>query len=214
MCITRISGAAPEMIIALFIGVRCVPAQTPVPASRSSQTVVGLVRTVTPDAVTVISGERILRLSIDSNSHIWKGKPIDLEPGVHSGDAVVARCAASPSGELHIKSMWVNTVAIFGKIVSVEPGRFEVLTNPDADPASAYKQEIDIVKFDTDTVFDSSDLTDLRAGRQVEVVGVSVDANTIHATQIVVYEGKHPTRMHTDGVIITPDGRPHPRVPQ
>ncbi len=206
-------GIVATLAIVSSIGMICVPAQGPLPVNRSSRTVVGLARTVTRDGVTVASGERILKLHIDRSSQIWKGKLVSRELGVRPGDAVVARCAASPSGELHVTSMWVNTVAIFGKIVTAGLGRFSFLTNHNADPASAYKKEIKVVRFDADTVFDSSAPADLLPGRQVEVVGVSVDAHTIQATTIVVYEGKRPTRMQTD-VTIEPDGHPQPRVKQ
>jgi hypothetical protein len=201
-----------NVILLLSVGLTCLPAQGPPTTAESVQTAVGVVHNVAPNAVTLVSGDRMVTLNVNSNSRLWKGKLLNGDSAITPGDNVVARCVVSASGDLNVTSMWINAVAVLGKIVAVAPGRFTDLTNPNADPASAYKKEIKTIGFDTDTNFEASKPEDLWPGREVEIIGVSLDAHTIRATKLVVYEGKQPTRMQTGQVVIGPNGRPVPQI--
>jgi hypothetical protein len=72
---------------------------------------------------------------------------------------------------------------------------FEMFTNPNADPASAYEKKKLRVLVDADTVFDASAKEDLKVGRDVQMVGVDLRNGTTKATRVVVYEGNRPVRM-------------------
>jgi hypothetical protein len=72
---------------------------------------------------------------------------------------------------------------------------FEVLMNPNADGQPAHKRENKLVRFDADTIFQSSEKRDLKVGREVQTVGLDLRNGIVKATRVTVYEGKHPVRM-------------------
>lgn len=82
-----------------------------------------------------------------------------------------------------------------------------MLTNPNADPRSAYVKKELTVTVDADTLFDASDRKDLKAGRDVQMVGLDLRNGTIRATRVTVYEGNRPIRMR-DGKVLPPTGPP------
>jgi hypothetical protein len=60
-----------------------------------------------------------------------------------------------------------NIVNFAAVITKLNGDRFEVFTNPNADPQSAYKKEHKTVTVDAGTVFQSSAREDLTVGRGV-----------------------------------------------
>ena len=83
---------------------------------------------------------------------------------------------------------------------------FGVFTNPNADPHSGYKKENKLIRFDADTMFESSEKDDLKVGREVQTVGLDLRTGIVKATRVTIYEGKRPVRMGKTKVI-APDGR-------
>src|SRR5881396_1919343 len=62
----------------------------------------------------------------------------------------------------------IKIVNFSGVITKVSGDTFEVFTNPNADPQSAYKMEKKSVRFNADTIFLSSEKSDLKVGREVQ----------------------------------------------
>ena len=114
---------------------------------------------------------------------------------------------SSHSGNLVAEGVWINIVNFFGVITNVDGDSFEVFTNPNADPLSAYKKEYRLVRFDSDTIFQSSEKEDLKPGREVHTVGLHLRNGIVNATRVTIYEGKRPVRMR-DAKVIGPDGTP------
>lgn len=95
----------------------------------------------------------------------------------------------------------------FALITKVNGSRFQVLTNPGkTDPQSAYKQENKTILVNANTVFEASAREDLKAGRDVQVIGRPLANGEILATRVTVYQGNHPVRMRKDARIVLPNG--------
>ena len=106
------------------------------------------------------------------------------------------------------ESVWLNIVNFFGVITKIDGGdRFEMLTNPNADPQSAYVKEKMIVQVDSATLFNDSAKEDLQTGREVQMVGLDLKNGMIQAARLTVYEGNRPVRMK-NGTILPVTGPP------
>ena len=121
------------------------------------------------------------------------------------GDDIWSRCRKDASGKLVAEAIWINIVNFFGVITRVNGDNFLVFTNPNADPLSAYKKEYKLVRFDTDTICQSSEKDDLKVGREVQTVGLHLRNGILKATRVKIYEGKRPVRLGR-GKVIGPDG--------
>jgi hypothetical protein len=167
--------------------------------------VIGTVKGISGNQIRVESGQRILAVATDERTEIWRGKTFhDLSP-IQIGDDFSARCRADASGKLVAEVIWLNIVNFFGVITKVDGGGFEMLTNPNADPHSAYVKKQLKVSVDADTLFDSSAKEDLKLGRDVQMVGLDLKDGTIRATRLTVYEGNRPVRMG-NGKVLPPTG--------
>src|ERR1039457_6523234 len=62
--------------------------------------VIGTVKSVSGNQISVESGTRIIAVATDDHTEVWKGKTFhDLSP-VHVGDDFAGRCRADASGRL------------------------------------------------------------------------------------------------------------------
>jgi hypothetical protein len=167
------------------------------------------VKSISGNQISVESGTRIIAVATDDHTEVWKGKTFhDLSP-VLIGDDFSARCRADTSGKLVAELIELNVVNFFGVITKVDVGgeRFEMLTNPNADPQSGYVKKKLQVSVDADTLFDASATEDLKLGRDVQMVGLDLKNGTIRATRLTVYEGNRPVRMG-NGKVLPPTGPP------
>ena len=123
------------------------------------------------------------------------------------GDDFSARCRTDDSGKLVAEVIWLNIVNFFGVITKVDGAGFEMLTNPNADPQSAYVKKKLKVSVDADALFDASAKEDLKLGRDVQMVGLDLKDGNIRATRLTVYEGNRPVRMGKERVL-PPTGPP------
>jgi hypothetical protein len=89
-------------------------------------------------------------------------------------------------GKLVAEVIWLNIVNFFGVITKVDGGGFEMLTNPNADPQSAYVKKKLKVTVDADTFFEASAREDLKLGRGVQMVGLDLKNGTVMATRLTV----------------------------
>jgi hypothetical protein len=123
---------------------------------ESPTAIIGTVQSVTGNQIHVISGAKLLTLHVNDHTEIWKGKVLPDLSQLEMGDDISARCRKL-SGRLVAEAIWINIVNFFGVITKVKGDIFEVFTNPNADPQSAYKKENKSVRFDDDTIFESSE---------------------------------------------------------
>jgi hypothetical protein len=118
---------------------------------------------------------------------------------------VVALIAALAS----FNALAAENVSNFSAVITKVTGTtFEVLTNPNADPQSAYKKENKTINVDVNTTFEASAKEDLKPGRNVQVVGRVLENGEIQATKVIVYDGNTPVRMRSDALIRRADGSP------
>ena len=168
---------------------------------------VGTVKGITGSTISVDSGSQFTTAVTDGDTEVWKGKTFhDLSP-VQIGDDFSARCRADSLGRIVAEVIWLNIVNFFGVITKVEGGSFEMLTNPNADPRSAYVKKKLTVVVDADTLFDASAMEDLRPGREAQMVGLDLKNGAVRATRLTIYEGNRPVRMR-GGTVVAPDGKP------
>lgn len=94
---------------------------------------------------------------------------------------------------------------VWGKIKSVGKSGFVIDQNYNADPQSAYRRQNRRIILNSDTKFEGSERQDLRAGRDVDILGTK-DGSAVRATRVVVYEGNRPVRMPVGARVILPNG--------
>ena len=171
--------------------------------------VIGTVKSISGNVISVDAGERVIAVFADGNTDIWKGKIFHDLSLVHVGDDFAGRCRADASGRLVADLIELNVVNFFGIITRVGGGgdSFDMFTNPKADPQSGYIKKNLKVTVDSDTLFSASAKEDLKAGRDVQMVGLDLKNGTIRATRVTVYEGNRPVRMG-NGKVLPPTGPP------
>jgi Domain of unknown function (DUF5666) len=170
------------------------------------KSIVGTVERISDGVIYVKSGTQLVRISSDSRTEVWKGAIVrNLSPVVVSDD-IIARCRIESSGKLVAEAIWLNIANFFGVITSVADGGFDVFTNPNADPLSAYKKETRKVFFDRNTIFESSAKEDLKVGREVQLVGLDLHNGKILATRVTVYQGMRPVRVGNARIVL-PNGQ-------
>ncbi len=167
--------------------------------------IVGTVESVSGNLIHVKSGEQLLTIHVDDHTETWKGKMFhDLSP-LQIGDDILSRCRKDASGKLVAEAIWINIVNFFGVIRRVNGNTFEVFTNPNADPHSGYTKANKLIRFDADTIWESSEKEDLKVDREVQTVGLDLRNGIVKATRVTIYEGKRPVRLGR-AKVIGPDG--------
>ena len=122
----------------LAFGVIAAVGQQPSSSDQPIIPVIGTVKAIADNVISVASGTRMEMVVTDGNTEVWKGKTYhDLSP-VQIGDDFSARCIRDASGRLVAEVIWLNIVNFFGVITKVDSDTFEMLTNSNADPNSAY----------------------------------------------------------------------------
>src|ERR1035437_4007046 len=204
---SRLVPRAVLVLIATIAFVHRLPGQERSPSVHPIIPVIGTVKSISGNQISVESVTRIIAVATDDHTDIWKGKIFHDLSLVHVGDDFAGRCRADASGRLVADLIELNVVNFFGIITRVGGGGFEILTNPNADPQSAYVKRKLKVTVDTDTLFDASAKEDMKLGRDVQMVGLDLKNGTIRATRLTVYEGNRPVRMG-NGKVLPPTGQP------
>lgn len=195
------------VLVATIAFVQRLPGQQRSQSDHPIISVVGTVKGISGKAILVDGGTQAKTVVSDERTEFWKGKIFhDLSP-VKIGDDLTARCRADASGRLVAEVIWLNIVNFFGVITQVDGGGFEMLTNRNADPQSAYVKKKLKVTVDADTLFEASAMEDLKLGRGVQMVGLDLKNGTIMASRLTVYEGNRPVRMGS-GIVLPPTGPP------
>jgi hypothetical protein len=187
----------PLVIGFVVISLHSLPGQQRPPADRPITPVIGTVKAISGNQISVESGDRTIIVATNAHTEVWKGKTSHDLSQVQIGDDFAGRCRADGSGRLVAELIELNVVNFSGVITKVDRGgdSFEMFTNPNADPQSGYEKKNLGVVVDADTLFDSSAKDDLRVGRDVQMVGLDLRNGTTRATRIVVYEGNRPVRL-------------------
>src|ERR1039458_8154976 len=200
----------PRVVLVLIATIAVVhaPGQQRSQSDHSIIPVIGTVKSISGNQISVESGTRIIAVATDDHTEVWKGKIFHDLSLVHVGDDFAGRCRADASGRLVAELIELNVVNFFGIITKVEGGgdSFDMFTNPKADPQSGYIKKNLKVTVDSDTLFSASAEEDLKAGRDVQMVGLDLKNGTIRATRMV-YEGNRPVRMG-NGKVLPPTGLP------
>jgi hypothetical protein len=195
----------PRLALGLIAAVHQLPGQQRSQADRPIIPVIGIVKGISGGIISVDVGGRVTTVVADGRTEVWKGKASHDLSQVQVGDDFAGRCRADADGRLVAELIELNVVAFFGVIMKVEDDRFEMLTNPNADPQSGYVKKRLIVSVDSDTLFAASAKEDLKTGRDVQMVGLDLKNGTVRATRLTVYEGNRPVRMG-DGKVLPPTG--------
>lgn len=164
------------------------------PAS-SGRSIVGTVAAVSESVISVRTGTQVIPVAVDQRTEIWKGAVFHDTSPLRVGDDILARARIDSNGALVAEAVWLDIVNFSAVVTGVRASGFEVLTNPNADPQSAYKSEHKTVNLAGDTVFEASTRGDVRVGRTVQVVGLDLRNGTVRATRVTVYEGNRPVRL-------------------
>ena len=206
---SRLVPRAVLVLIATIAFVHRLPGQERSPSVHPIIPVIGTVKSISGNQISVESGTRIIAVATDDHTEVWKGKIFHDLSLVHVGDDFAGRCRADASGRLVADLIELNVVNFFGIITRVGGGgdSFDMFTNPKADPQSVYIKKNLKVTVDSDTLFSSSAEEDLKAGRDVQMVGLDLKNGTIRATRVTVYEGNRPVRMG-NGKVLPPTGLP------
>jgi hypothetical protein len=204
------SRPVPRVVLVLVATIaffQRLPGQQPPQSVNPIIPVIGTVKGISGNAILVDGGAQVTTVVADERTEIWKGKTFHNLSPLQIGDDLSARCRADASGRLVAEVIWLNIVNFFGVITKVDGGGFEMLTNPNADPQSAYVKKQLKATVDADTLFEASAKEDLKLGRGVQMVGLDLKNGTVMATRLTVYEGNRPVRMGS-GRVLPPTGPP------
>ncbi|MBZ5580098.1 MAG: DUF5666 domain-containing protein [Acidobacteriia bacterium] len=192
-------------MLALLLGFEAA-AQAPLPF------VMGKAIAVSGDHITVHSDpDATTVLYAVPDSTIWRGQTGHSLASVQPGDNVWIQYRRDATGRLVIVDLSANLDHVWGRITRVAKGEFEVEQNFNADPQSAYRRGLREVAFDSGTQFEESAPADLRPGRTVDLIGLTITETRVHASRITVYEGNLPVRMPAGTRVTAPDGSSHIR---
>src|ERR1039458_8165403 len=99
-----------------------------VPGQQSSQSdhpiipVIGIVKSISGNVISVDAGERVITVLADGKTEVWKGKIFHDLSLVHVGDDFAGRCREDASGRLVAELIELNVINFFGVIAKVEGG--------------------------------------------------------------------------------------------
>jgi hypothetical protein len=176
-------------------------------SAATPTTIMGTVERVAGEKVYVTTGSQVVTLAADTHTEVWKGKIFHDFSKVEAGDEFIARVHSDSSGQLIAETVWLNIVNLSGVITGTGGVGFQMFTNPNADPQSAYRKENKTVEINQDTIFEASAREDLLAGRDVMVIGAAQRNGFILATRVTVYNGNRPVRMRPNAKVFPANGQ-------
>jgi hypothetical protein len=145
-----------------------------------------------------------MEVTTDPHTEVWKGQTFHDLLQIRIGDGFSARCGTDENGKLGAEAVWLNIINFPGGITKLGGDGFEMLTNPNADPHSAYEKKTLKVVVDANTEFDDGAKGGLKVGREIQMVGLDLKNGTVRATRLTVYEGNRPVRMGDPKVMPLP----------
>lgn len=171
--------------------------------------VIGKITAVFPNKIEVRDGTGKHVLYSEPSSEVWRGQDYHDFSALRVNDDVMIRCRTGADGRDVVVGMYANLGKVEGRITHVDQNGFQVDQNYNADPQSGYRRGLRQILYDTGTQWDQSLPEDLRAGRDVFVMGLKLPGGELRASRITVYEGRRPVRMAPGARIIDPNGQVH-----
>lgn len=165
----------------------------------------GRITSVTDHRIDVNDSRGTQAVFLDPTSIVWRGTERHDFSALRVGDEVIIRYRLDTSLRAVVVKLWANIDKVEGRITAVRSDGFQVDQNNDAPPESGYRRGLREVIYDSGTQWEDSLPEDLRAGRDVFVIGLRLRDNVLEATRVIVYEGRMPVRMKP-GPTRTPNG--------
>ena len=106
----------PRVVLVLIatIAVVHVPGQQRSQSDHLIIPVIGTVKSISGNVISVDAGERVIAVFTNERTEIWKGKIFHDLSLVQIGDDFAARCRTDDSGKLVAETIWLNIVNFFG----------------------------------------------------------------------------------------------------
>ena len=102
------------LIASTIAFVHHLPGQQQLQSDHPIIPVIGIVKSISGNAISVDAGERVIAVFADERTEIWKGKIFHDLSLVQIGDDFAARCRTDDSGKLVAETIWLNIVNFFG----------------------------------------------------------------------------------------------------
>lgn len=170
------------------------------------QVLIGRLTAVSDDKIDVQDSAGTHVLYSDAASDIWRGKDYHDFSMLQRGDEVKIRYRNDAQSHAVVINLWANIDKVEGRIRRVGRDEFQVDENYFADPDSGYRRAgLSEIIYDSGTRWEDSLPEDLKAGRDVFVIGLKLPSGKLEATRVIVYEGHTPVRMRPSR-IISPNG--------
>ncbi len=171
--------------------------------------VIGHITAASPNRIEVRDGTGRHIFYFDASSEVWRGQDYHDFSALRVNDEVMLQCRTGADGRSMVTSLFADLGKVEGRITRVGRTGFQVDQNYNADPQSGYRRGLRQILFDSRTQWEASLPKDLRAGRDVFVLGLKLPGGELRATRVTVYEGNRPVRMAPGTRIIDPNGQVH-----
>jgi len=158
------------------------------------------------DTIAIQARGRMLQLYADRESKIWRGQWGKHLSAVRPGDEVIVRYRINPAGRAVIADLYANIEHVWGRVVKLTSTGFEVWQNPNSGAESGAHPRYCYVTVTPGTDFQFSSRSDVRVGRNVDVIGLARPNSRVQAARVIVYEGNAPVQMPPNAPALTVDG--------
>jgi hypothetical protein len=192
-------------ILTLFTGGLAIAQTT---GQSGYHVLMGQLTAVSADNIEIQNSRGTHQFFSNEASTVWRGQERHDFAALRIGDDVLVRYRLDASSRAVVVGLWANLDRVEGRITSVGHRRFQVDQNYSAPPDSAYRRGLREIVYDSGTAWEGSVAQDLKAGRDVFVIGLKLPTGVLEATRVVVYEHGAPVRMKPSRVIL-PNGVVH-----
>src|ERR1035437_5445946 len=113
------SRLVPRVVLVLSASIAFVqrlPGQQRPPSDNPIIPVIGIVKSISGNVITVDSGDRVTAVLTNERTEVWKGKVSHDLSLILVGDDFAGRCRADASGRLVAELIELNVVNFFGII--------------------------------------------------------------------------------------------------
>ena len=148
-----------------------------------------LLNGISGNVIYVAAGAKPIALYTNAQTEIWKGTMFHDLSQVVVGDNITARYPHRRVQQVYRGRFGSISRTFTPSLPKLQAAALGVLTNPNADPQSAYRKENKSIEVDANTSIESCAREDLKQGRDVQVVGLVPGNGDIRATRVTVYEG-------------------------
>jgi hypothetical protein len=173
------------------------------------EVLIGQLIAVSGDRIEVGDADGTHVLYSDAASAIWRGKDYHDFSVLRPGDEVAIAYRNDAQSRAVVIDLSANIDQVEGRITRVGRDGFQVDENYNAAPDSGYRRGLREIVYDSGTTWADSLAEDLKAGRDVFVIGLRLPGGKLEATRVTVYEGQAPVRMGTSSRCIGPAKEAH-----